>query len=1272
MNFSTAGVARDKKDKAEGSAGTDEKDDKLADTGPQPPKGLDTDMDMDDDGELEAGMEEGEDQKGLTNQAEDDKQQDSLYGKVLMQRDCILISALAKVMGVMIITSSHVAFHAKRVYEDCAMGIERVSVTFATLLALDEGAGLEGSNNKNGPETQGEACRLQLIVSCSKIRQVMPRLFLLQDTALEVFFKNHTSCFINFPFNAKDRNDIYGMLTRLLKLPHELSASRRLIHSGIVSQWQRKEMSNFQYLMHINTLAGRSYNDVSQYPVFPWVLQDYTSKSIDLTDSKFYRDLTKPMGMINPSRCEIFEERYENPLPDVPPFHYGSHYSSPAVVNYFLVRVEPYSTLARTQQGGRFDLADRLFDSVERAWNLSYSQSSDVKELIPEFFSNPAFLRNVNGLDLGTKQNGKPVGDVELPPWSKGKPEEFIRIHREALESEYVSANLHLWIDLIFGHRQQGKGAEEAKNLFYYLTYPGQVDLSVIDDQKVLEATLAQISSFGQTPRQLWTSPHPPQANKLMPSKLCLPIELPPLYEGISFCNVGGEAQIGGIAVDPKGKVMIMTTDLVARVLDISTMLQALTEVAIQLSGDVKLAGMLACATVGPTAHLLDLPKSSLRYNKGSVKRASVLTRKSRTSSKGSVFSEKSGIKTPFSVGSIFGSKRSKKGEEEEGELIPFKGPFKLDCPEWLIETISPPLSLPKPTPGGSRSRPRTESNRTAVPTLQEEESELEETPESKLQSNTENPGIIRETENSQLKTPSPENLGPVGHVSRSQRPNKPHKREARRLIALSSNARFAFIGGYEDKCFRCYMCDGKVRPLMLSQVSYHRAKVTSLRLAPSQAALVTGDETGQVCLWNTAVKSHQWRRSPISLEPIANFRVHDGRVIDCALHLKAGVCISVGLCHALGPSTNCVAVYSTYLNRCVRLLFPPKGYTALRSDMIAGRRGPVYFIVYVEPIEKEDARKAEEEGMLVLYSATGDLIAKRSMGGVVTAMETTPKGAYIACGMQSGELVFVRSSDLSVVQALNPDHQTFEPTYDTQTSNLSSPRNKMGGLSNSPTRTPRGPSIAPPPIPRPFSATLGPTDGNSANPSATTQMTKSDNLIVMSDVPSNAATGISNPIISATESKQGDLEEEPRPQESGALSPTSFIRESRESLFNDSHGALGAVTSLSFVDNEQFVIASYSGGLIRLLLLPQSELLPGFDFFASAAQQIKPALGECIREGRNRKVSVPIEPDSNPDQGPVKTQPGRLKTPTPKAGIRSSISGMVRGFGSLFSRKKQ
>ena len=42
--------------------------------------------------------------------------------------------------------------------------------------------------------------------------------------------------------------------------------------------FQNGEITNFQYLMHLNTLAGRSYNDLMQYPIFPWVLKDYESE----------------------------------------------------------------------------------------------------------------------------------------------------------------------------------------------------------------------------------------------------------------------------------------------------------------------------------------------------------------------------------------------------------------------------------------------------------------------------------------------------------------------------------------------------------------------------------------------------------------------------------------------------------------------------------------------------------------------------------------------------------------------------------------------------------------------------------------------------------------------------------------------------------------------------------------------------------------------------------------------------------------------------------
>jgi len=81
-------------------------------------------------------------------------------------------------------------------------------------------------------------------------------------------------------------------------------------------------------------------------------------------------------------------------------------------------------------------------------------------------------------------QDGRDLHDVELPPWAKGSPDEFVRLQREALESDHVSEHLHEWIDLIFGCKQRGQAAEAAANVFYYLTYEGAVDLDDIQDPR--------------------------------------------------------------------------------------------------------------------------------------------------------------------------------------------------------------------------------------------------------------------------------------------------------------------------------------------------------------------------------------------------------------------------------------------------------------------------------------------------------------------------------------------------------------------------------------------------------------------------------------------------------------------------------------------------------------------------------------------------------------------------------------------------------------------
>uniref|UniRef100_A0A673TBC8 Neurobeachin n=1 Tax=Suricata suricatta TaxID=37032 RepID=A0A673TBC8_SURSU len=295
-----------------------------------------------------------------------------------------------------------------------------------------------------------------------------------------------------------------------------LATPRQLYKSSNMTQrWQRREISNFEYLMFLNTIAGRTYNDLNQYPVFPWVLTNYESEELDLTLPGNFRDLSKPIGALNPKRAVFYAERYETWEDDQsPPYHYNTHYSTATSTLSWLVRIEPFTTFFLNANDGKFDHPDRTFSSVARSWRTSQRDTSDVKELIPEFYYLPEMFVNSNGYNLGVREDEIVVNDVGLPPWAK-KPEDFVRINRMALESEFVSCQLHQWIDLIFGYKQRGPEAVRALNVFHYLTYEGSVNLDSIADPVLREAMEAQIQNFGQTPSQLLIEPHPPRSSAM-------------------------------------------------------------------------------------------------------------------------------------------------------------------------------------------------------------------------------------------------------------------------------------------------------------------------------------------------------------------------------------------------------------------------------------------------------------------------------------------------------------------------------------------------------------------------------------------------------------------------------------------------------------------------------------------------------------------------------------------------------------------------------------
>ncbi|CAG9310107.1 unnamed protein product [Blepharisma stoltei] len=369
---------------------------------------------------------------------------------------------------------------------------------------------------------------IRKIWNMTEIREIFARRFVYNHSAIEFFLKSGKTLYFNL-FEKEICDSVLDFLTAKLKrhgaLIHRVysgSALRRY-----TTEWRNGSISNFEYLLILNKHASRSFNDLSQYPIFPWILNYYNSKNIKFEDPGIYRDLKLPVGAQNEERKTDAIRRYEMCSESgMPPFHYGTHYSNGGLVLHYLERIEPYTAQAKKLHGWKFDLPDRQFISLINAWDGIINTTGDIKELIPELFYLSEIFVNLNNLELGARQDGTQVGDVELPTWSKSQYD-FIVKHKKALESAYVSENLNHWIDLIFGYKQAGKSAVESLNVYFATTYEDNFNkiMNNSQDQEFKETMKEQAIHFGQTPIQLFKRPHPAKKDTKEKYKPCSIIE---------------------------------------------------------------------------------------------------------------------------------------------------------------------------------------------------------------------------------------------------------------------------------------------------------------------------------------------------------------------------------------------------------------------------------------------------------------------------------------------------------------------------------------------------------------------------------------------------------------------------------------------------------------------------------------------------------------------------------------------------------------------------
>ena len=267
--------------------------------------------------------------------------------------------------------------------------------------------------------------------------------------------------------------------------------------------------------MFLNKYGGRSFNDLGQYFVFPWIIQDYTSPKLNIEDVKTYRNLETPIAAISPAKSSEANTKLNELLSsDHPaPFQFGVHYLPARNVLSYLVRLEPYaSLLIHTEQGQ--ELTARLFHSLRQVWESVYADAEDNRELIPEFFYLPEMFGNYNKYSYGTKNAERAleeyvkkrsrvsVDQVILPKWAINH-HYFIKYNSLALESPHASFSLHHWIDLVFGGKQQ--------NPKYFNRFRELCDERFIKTiyRSLTAAHIMEIQEFGSNPIQLFTEAHP-------------------------------------------------------------------------------------------------------------------------------------------------------------------------------------------------------------------------------------------------------------------------------------------------------------------------------------------------------------------------------------------------------------------------------------------------------------------------------------------------------------------------------------------------------------------------------------------------------------------------------------------------------------------------------------------------------------------------------------------------------------------------------------------
>ena len=315
-------------------------------------------------------------------------------------------------------------------------------------------------------------------INLKQINFIFKRIYFYNNSAIEIIMNNGKYYYFNF-INSYSKKCFLNLILennffKKIFNNEENEEINCFINSKLFNfkednlqifceKWQKGFYSNFVYLMLLNFFSNRSYSDIYNYPIFPWLF-NYLELNNDKKPK--LRNLNLNLGQISindnkisQNRLNYFENKYntkKNNLNDQNLIVYESNYSNPFNTTFYLIRTIPFSFLAlefkiKEEENNNINkINTKIFNSYNESLFYNLSLNNFIYELIPEIYFLPENLLNLNKISFKNKEINN-FSDVELP--EKNNYEFVYKLIKE-LESKNVSNVLNNWIDLIFGVKQ--------------------------------------------------------------------------------------------------------------------------------------------------------------------------------------------------------------------------------------------------------------------------------------------------------------------------------------------------------------------------------------------------------------------------------------------------------------------------------------------------------------------------------------------------------------------------------------------------------------------------------------------------------------------------------------------------------------------------------------------------------------------------------------------------------------------------------------------------